>query len=130
MNEDKKNKFEYGILKVIGALALVILFILLSPTEEKDLQIPGKPIEEMIELKHETLEGKNIFISSLEKRGFQVEDNYPYYLLVKKDDLYENPLKYSIELSKEFYELTGDKIKIILDANQGKYVGYYRPEDE
>ncbi|MBN1755697.1 hypothetical protein JW877_05735 [bacterium] len=129
----EKTETEFGwraVIRFIIAVLLVAAFILLLPTREKDYPIPDRSRIDFDALDKEALQYVEDFVEELEVQGFEVVNNYPFFMEVTIGILYENAEELALEFSRKLYEGTGENVKIILEANSEKYIGYYKPPSE
>lgn len=103
--------------------------ILATPTPERDTGVPQE--RPQVQSLLPTPRGYKKFIRYLTQNGYQIiRDDLPLFVEVKKRQVEGNPVDVASELARVGYEMTGERVKVILRTWGGKYIGEYRPEGE
>ncbi|MCD6419082.1 hypothetical protein J7M00_09930 [bacterium] len=129
MRRRKKHRINIGpaVGRIMWALLFATALILLTPTPERDTGPPPK-----IEIKDDFLATPtkyDRFRNYLRNHGFAItRDQLPLLIEVSKRQVEGNPSEIAEKLSQKGYQITDEKIKVILHTFGGKYIAEYNPE--
>jgi hypothetical protein len=122
----KKKRFNLGRLigKLFTGIVLATIIVILTPSPEEDTGPPK------VDINISTYIDKNKkyeeFVAYLTENSYIVkEDKLPLYIQVEKRQVDGSPEDIAKQLSKKGFEITGGKVKVILNTWGGKYIYEY-----
>ena len=110
--------------KILLILLLFNIFVLSFPCKMNE---GGHFRYSSIDRKVERI-GLTKFLALLRGDGYTVFNQFPTYIQVEKKKVNESASYLANKISMEAWLATGQPVKIILVTQDGRYVGYYKPE--
>ncbi|MCD6530907.1 hypothetical protein J7K99_00505 [bacterium] len=123
----KKTAIGDVIKTVLWAFLLATVFVLITPTPERDTGVNETEKTEFTPI-YQKPKGNEAFLNYLRNQGYKItRNNLPTVIEVYKKQVNRDPNEVVQELAETAYRMTGKNVKVILQTWGGKYMAEHSP---